>query len=156
MATRKTTKAVVEEAVVEEVKVEKEPVKKTTTKKTTKTVSKKVVKPVEIKPIEELKPEITKFYKVKTGVYGKHIEAGVAYIKGPNVTTMSFSEGTSVSVHAVPKTKYFFKQWVNEKGEFVSKSNPYTFTMPAKEVEIYATFGQAEIPPQPKKKLEKM
>ncbi|MCK9498497.1 MAG: T9SS type A sorting domain-containing protein, partial [Bacteroidales bacterium] len=48
--------------------------------------------------------------------------------------------GEQVNIEAISNSNYFFEKWVFEGGNIVS-DNPFTFTMPANDVNIYAVFN---------------
>jgi uncharacterized repeat protein (TIGR02543 family) len=56
----------------------------------------------------------------------------------------SFAVGAEVNLEAIADDEYVFYSWGDGEGEEVSKSNPYSFAMPNRELELIANFFRSE------------
>lgn len=76
---------------------------------------------------------------------GKVTVTSEVYGEKENATVINAVYGEEITVKAIPETGYEFIKWA---GTFESEDNPYTFTMPDKDVDLIANF-EAVKPEEP-------
>ena len=63
-----------------------------------------------------------------------HVDYGTVTGEG------DYCEGNLVQIEAIPAEGYYFINWTDDKGNEISIENPYSFTMPAEDINLIANF----------------